>query len=739
MAELYEHQKLSIAQLLAGKKIITAGVGLGKGAIAVVWAAKRCAETGKGKILVITTSSKARTGDFESDYKLWNAPDDIMMEVISWHKLKRWVEEHWKTLDEYVVIADECMPADTKVSTDKGEQELASLSVGDKVLSYNHATNELEYKKITRTIKKQSPDVMYRLLLANGTAIISTGNHPHYTQDGYKNAEDIKKGDILYENTRMENSKIRRKRRVWNMWKDNNGKRHNEKPKRQAPYGEKDILFDGVCEESDERKWEESNGECRIKREVKKKSSRKNDYQQPIPRQKNNSQSFGNEKEKWMATNMGRKTRGARRKWKIDRATSKAIRSIRKEEQGLGNGVTGENRGWRRVPKQLQNRCGECVLQDSNRMRRRKSQFCEDKNERQKKRTEIKGIRVESIEVLELGDIKRLGLYRDPDNVYCIDVEDNHNFFANGMLTHNCQRIKGYTTGMGKAFLKIAKRNHDWAGFTGTPGDSWEYFIGYFVATNLARNKTAFLAEFANIQTYKGYPEIVGWRNEDKLRHMWATINYAPDARKALQELPKENYRTITFSKPKTYATVLKTREYEGEFLDTSGALCSRLRQLCFTKEKQQWISDFVDSLETGAIFFYNFVETGNKLEEIIKKALPKGARIWRIDGKHHEIPTAETIGKKDMVLCQWQSGSEALNVQFLHYWVGIELCYSNSMLQQSMGRIKRIGQMHPMWFYRLITEGTIEKDIVRCLSEKKDFSERNWCLSKNLIMKGEE
>lgn len=294
----------------------------------------------------------------------------------------------------------------------------------------------------------------------------------------------------------------------------------------------------------------------------------------------------------------------------------------------------------------------------------------------------------------------------------------------------------GISSQMGQAFLKITKRNPDWAGFTGTPGDTWLKFYPYFTACNLVRNKTSFMADYANVQTYKGYPEIVGWRNEDKLRDMWAKISYAPDTRKALQELPKSVNRPITFSLPKTYATVLKTRmragsdgsNYDEDFLDTPGALTAELRRICFTKDKQQWVSDFIQDVDCGAVIFYNYIATGDKLEEIITKALGKDGKIWRIDGKHHEIPTAETIGPKDMVLCQWQSGSEALNLQMLNYMVMVELPYSYSTLKQGMGRIRRLGQTRTMFFYELVTNGTIEQDILKILKEKKEFSEKVWC-----------
>lgn len=286
----------------------------------------------------------------------------------------------------------------------------------------------------------------------------------------------------------------------------------------------------------------------------------------------------------------------------------------------------------------------------------------------------------------------------------------------------------GVSSGMGKAFLKITARNKDWAGFTATPGDVWLKFYPYFQACGLVKNKTQFMQRFCVVQTFRGFPEITKYINEEILKEYWKKISVAPDISLMTRELPSETHKTITFKKPSTYDKTLQTRiSPEGEMLDTSGSLCAELRRQCFTKEKRQWLSDFVENLGEGAVMFYNFIKTGDEIEEIVKKALPKGAKVWRIDGKHHDIPTAETIGKYDMVLCQWQSGSEALNLQFLRYWVGVELCYSYSTAIQARGRIKRIGQKRNMFYYYLLTEKTIEQAILKCLRAKGEFSEKVW------------
>ena len=49
----------------------------------------------------------------------------------------------------------------------------------------------------------------------------------------------------------------------------------------------------------------------------------------------------------------------------------------------------------------------------------------------------------------------------------------------------------------------------------------------------------------------------------------------------------------------------------------------------------------------------------------------------------------------------------------------------------QARGRIKRLGQTKPMYFYYLKCDG-IESDVYKALANKRDFSEDVW-------MKGEE
>ena len=296
------------------------------------------------------------------------------------------------------------------------------------------------------------------------------------------------------------------------------------------------------------------------------------------------------------------------------------------------------------------------------------------------------------------------------------------------VVADEIQKIRGYTTGMGASFRRIARATQDWSGYTATPGDKWIDFMPYFVVTGLIKNKTFFMNRYCRVSTMKGFPEILGYSREDELERGWRIIASIPDTTSVAEQLPPNRHLDIHFNAPADYRKVYKTRmTLEGELIENPMSMCHYLRQLCFTKEKQAWLSDFIEGLGANCIFFCNYKEEEDKVCEIAKKVLPKGARVWRIDGGHKEIPTRETIGKNDIVVAHYASGGEALNLQFMHYWVAVSPNYSNILNTQAEGRIKRIGQDHAMTFYHLKTDKTIEADIYKCLANKKEFSEKTW------------
>lgn len=282
----------------------------------------------------------------------------------------------------------------------------------------------------------------------------------------------------------------------------------------------------------------------------------------------------------------------------------------------------------------------------------------------------------------------------------------------------------GVSSKRGKAFLNIAKRCKGWTGYTATPGDAWIDFYPYFVASGKFRTKTYFLQNFCNRQTYP-FPKIVSYCNTDTLNEWWKEIATIPDTTEVFAQLPKATHQQVHFKKPKGYDKVMKEcKTLDGEPLESNMAMAHYLRQLCDTKDKQEWLEDFLSSLSSSLVLFYNYA---CERENILKICQKLKRKVWRIDGQKHEIPTPETIGKNDVVLVHYASGSASLNLQFMNYWLSYSPNYSYTTSTQARGRIRRIGQERPQFFYYFRTDKTIEDAVFKALASKKDFTADIW------------
>ena len=110
MPTLFEYQKKAVRSLLAGKRICLMGVGTCKTAVMFNW----LRATGKKKIVIVTTASKVRSGDMDREAVMWNGKEwvDSLQDftIISWHKLRRWLKEHYRLpLEDYAIAFNEAV------------------------------------------------------------------------------------------------------------------------------------------------------------------------------------------------------------------------------------------------------------------------------------------------------------------------------------------------------------------------------------------------------------------------------------------------------------------------------------------------------------------------------------------------------------------------------------------------------------------------------------------------------
>jgi SNF2 family DNA or RNA helicase len=68
-------------------------------------------------------------------------------------------------------------------------------------------------------------------------------------------------------------------------------------------------------------------------------------------------------------------------------------------------------------------------------------------------------------------------------------------------------------------------------------------------------------------------------------------------------------------------------------------------------------------------------------------------------------------------------AGSTGLNLQAANTVINVDLPWNPAVLEQRIGRAHRMGQMQPVQVYVLVTEGTIEENLLQTLSAKKDLA----------------
>lgn len=88
-----------------------------------------------------------------------------------------------------------CFPAGTLVDTADGLKAIEDLKVGDRIWSYNENTGEVGLQEILRTLSRESDHTVE--LYTEQEKIETTSEHPFKTDAGWKEAAELRKGDVI--------------------------------------------------------------------------------------------------------------------------------------------------------------------------------------------------------------------------------------------------------------------------------------------------------------------------------------------------------------------------------------------------------------------------------------------------------------------------------------------------------------------------------------------------------------
>ena len=362
-----------------------------------------------------------------------------------------------------IFIIDECFTEDALVTTENGYKKIKDIQVGDKVATMTG------FNRVTYVHKKPVKNRTLNLIkLSNGQSIKVTEDHLFMTTEGWIEARNLIKGDVLidYDNlsklwkvdfNQEKNSEILQQQMssriskkdesegfdfsyLSDLWKYFlRGKREQQK---------EDLLkgMSGLVNIA----IREDNNEFRIWNGTKETIIRKNEAEQSDAQARKYSENAEYERIDWESSCVEGSSWG---KWRIYKRADKAVECFK---QFLNLGISSENSLSKNQSSTLsysiQSRPWLSRVKVSDRGGWQQPQIEISYCEGFKENYLSSGIRVESGEIYQRGDNERLGESTEDYTVlYDLTVGNCPSYFVNDILVHNCHMI---TTAGWNAFLK---------------------------------------------------------------------------------------------------------------------------------------------------------------------------------------------------------------------------------------------------------------------------------------------
>jgi SNF2 family DNA or RNA helicase len=148
-----------------------------------------------------------------------------------------------------------------------------------------------------------------------------------------------------------------------------------------------------------------------------------------------------------------------------------------------------------------------------------------------------------------------------------------------------------------------------------------------------------------------------------------------------------------------------------------------------FYSSKLDRIAELFDDLfdEEGrkVVLFSEWTTMLDQIEPLLKK---RKLQFVRLDGsvpqkKRQELVHEFQTRPECQLFITTNAGSVGLNLQAANTVINVDLPWNPAVLEQRIGRAHRMGQKQPVQVYVLVTEGTIEENLLQTLSAKKDLA----------------
>lgn len=771
-----------------GRVLIGDEMGLGKTVQALAWLQHK----GNSALPAVVVCPASLKGNWERECREWTTLSPCVLSgtkphihpsfekrdtlyIINYDILHYWME----TLNRVcsTVVLDECFTYDTLISTNKGNLpigEIVERQIPVKCLSYSFLKKKLYYKPITRYIKTQKAKTIIKIKWGNG-AITCSPNHKIWeaTVNEYKTANKIKIGDLL----RMVQEKpckktetillslVRRfleyvnsrapRKNTFNSYEETTvpvnplqlvqkvdqttsksfrkiktllqyimlGKMENK------PAGDKtkNIFLSKSYLGKTIRTNEESPLE---KSAMGLNQFRKNEKKQPVSQSTYSRENETNKNTQWNSTTMERCSWW---KWILHRSANNAI-CFNQRKNGILREHKTSNKSYQESSEELQDRHSITRKKDCHRSRRWQPSKSNQPKIRPEKRFGLENVRVESIEILEPRDNKQPSSGNKQNQfLYNLEIQETHNYFANGILVSNCHFIKNQKAQRTKETKAFCKNKKHIIALSGTPIVNRP--IEFFTTLNLLAPDT-FNRYWDYAQRYcdakhNGYGwDLSGASNVEEL-HQRLDRNIMIRRLKSdvLKDLPEKTRTTIPLElngNEGIYTSAL--REALGAWQDEKPdplrdiTHISALRQAAMDAKFGlccEWISNFLETGRKLVVFDVHHKTTDRLMEKYGKVAVALDGRVdSRLRSK--VVEQFQTDQNTKLLIGNVQVAGTGFTMTAAQDAVFLEYPWTPGELAQAEDRIHRIGQKGATSIYYLVAKNTLEEDILELIEEKR-------------------
>lgn len=678
------------------------------------------------KVLVLDKGSSKDKADAASNFLSPNAVDQRVLVVnyeSAWREpLSSFLRKTWW----HCVVADECHPAGTMIDTPNGRRAIESLHVGNKVYGYDHLAGRVVVTSVLDWFSKMTKEALYGI----GDALM-TQNHPVFIDGvGYMPVQAAFE-DKIHASHREESNGLREMR----TWLSHNQedtaillqKLQIDEPV-SRPGAARPIQAEYASFAGTSGRAREAGGAFAW-------------YGQPIYEGVGTTKVNGSEPSEWLETSQWWQ-------WEtIAGAAGNSLQCLRLADGGSGSHEA-HSAG---MPNLLQNRHSQREITDWHRSGWTKPQHQESEREGCEEGNLSPIARLDNLEIHKLSDNDfarlRIGRREQGYRVFAIETGTG-NYFADGVLVHNCHRAKAHNGKIGKFMERLRLSAGQRIGLSGTPAphSPLDLFAQCrFLDIQLfGRWWTSFKARYA--VTDKMFPSLVRkWINQEELAekfgsisfhvgaevlnlppviHNTRTITLCPKARKVYDELEEELIAEIddgTITVSNALVKLLRLQQISSGFIQPDGD--GPYRQI--DTGKRDTLKELLEDLPTTEPVVV-FAKFRHDLTAIHDVAAETGRRYAEISGNRKDGLTdlATMPADVDLVGVQIASGGVGIDLTRAAYCVYLSLGFSGGDYEQSLARVHRTGQTRTTNYFHLIAENTVDEKVYDALEKKKKVVE---------------